>query len=621
MVYAGLKRLLLGSAVSQKPLGMTGIVALIGALPLLYRMWKDLRQRKRIGLFPFLTAACLLAVLTGAAFTAFEIIWILSIGMLLEQYVAERARRAIREILEVSPEEAFVLVDGAEVATPASQLQVGDIMIVKQGHKIPSDGMIIQGEALVDESHITGRSQPELKKTGDWVYAGTQILQGVLDIRAEKVGEETYLHRIMHLVDESLGARAEAERRADILASRLLRLGVVSTIGTYVLTGSLSRALAVMLVMSCPCATVLAASTAITAAIANAARRRILVKGGLYLERMSGVDSACFDKTGTISAQIPQVVEIASRAPWQGPERVLELAATAESTNDHPLAKSLVEAAKCRGIVLEGQITCEVVLGRGVRARWDSETVLVGNRPFMEDEGINVSYFKGKAQRHARSGATVIYVGRNGKLQGMIAVANAVRPDAAAVLRGLREEGVDWHCLVSGDAEQVVKNMSAELGFDEYRAEVLPGEKATYIEQLEEEGRSVIMVGDGVNDALALAKASVGIAMGAGGAEAAIEAADIALAKDDLTGIVTLRLLSQRTLETIEHNFWMANATNALGILLGTLGWLPPVAAGILHVGHTLGIMLHSGSLMSWEPTKKPSGFHGPYGDRSVGFE
>jgi cation-transporting P-type ATPase C len=277
------------------------------------------------------------------------------------------------------------------------------------------------------------------------------------------------------------------------------------------------------------------------------------------------------------------------------------MAAAAEARGVHPLAKALAEEAKSRGVTPTQDATTEVFLGLGVRATWDSDTVLVGNRAFMESEGVDVTYFKGRAHRCMESGQTVLYVARNGRLQGMIAVANAVRHGVEDVLRDLRKEGVSRMYLISGDVRPIVEAISESLGFDGYEAPLLPQDKAEYIDSLEASGRRVVMVGDGVNDALALSKASVGIAMGAGGAEAAVEAADIALARSELGDLMILRLLSHRTLRTIDQNFWMANLTNILGILLGASGWFSPVMAGTLHVAHTLGIMLNSSRLLWWE--------------------
>ncbi|HID29180.1 MAG TPA: cation-translocating P-type ATPase [Desulfobacterales bacterium] len=602
MGYIFIKRVLLKSPISQRPASAVGIAATLGSISMLRRTLADLRQRKGGGLFPFLTAACGFAILSGQALTALEIIWVLSVGMLLEEYVADRARRSIRDILEVSPDNTLVLADGVEVKTPVAQVKVGDQLVIRSGKKIPVDGLVVRGEAVVDEALITGRWQPELRKPDHWVYAGTVVRQGTLFLRAEKLGDQTYLRRIIRLVETSLASRSETERKADLLAIRLMRFGMAATLGTLVLTRDLARSLAVMLVMSCPCATVLAASTAITAAIASAARRQILVKGGLHLEQASIVDVICFDKTGTVTTDVPKVIEIRPRAPRQDPSQILELAATAESKDNHPIAKALVDSARRQGVVPSGDITCKVFLGQGIRAKRGSETILVGSGPFFDREGVNRSYFRQRAQTHMEAGHTVLYVARNGKLQGLIAVSSDVRSGSEAVLECLRKEHATRLCLISSDTEPVVRTFSEMLGFDDYEANLLPEQKAQYIEDLETRGHRVLMIGDGVNDALALSKATVGVAMGAGGSEAAVEACDIALLGTDLKGLVILRQLSRQTLQVIEQNFWIANLTNIIGVFLGLSGWAPLLASGALHMGHTLGILANSSRLINWKP-------------------
>ncbi len=602
MAYVLVRRLVFRSPIPQRPFSMTGIVATVGAVPLFRRAWTDFRQGKQMGLFPFLGAACGLAIATGEALTGLEIIWVLGIGMLLETYVTDRARRAIREILQVTPEKALVLGAGAEKEVPSEEVRAGDTVVLRAGRKIPIDGTVLEGEALVDEAHISGRSQPEVRTSKDRVYAGTFVRQGMIHVRAEKVGEETYLCRIIELVEDSLATRTEAEKKADNLAARLTRIGVASTAGTFIVTGSVARAFSVMLVMACPCATVLAASTAVSAAIANAAAKRIFIKGGLYLERVADIDTVCFDKTGTVTTGAPAVTGIFPLTRRQNPLKILAAAAGAEAGSEHPVAKALVEDAAIRGIAPQKTKDFSETIGQGVEARSGSRNILVGNRSLMDSRGVKVDRLQERAVKCAETGQTVIYVAIDGRPQGIIALSNTARQGVETVLKGLRHQGIRHLSLISGDTKTVVRAISESVGFDDYEASMLPEEKAHYIERLAADGRKVLMVGDGVNDALALSKAAVGVAMGAGGSEVAVETADIALAGDELEGLVIVRLLSQQTLRVIEQNFWIANATNFAGILLGATGWLPPVAAGFLHIVHTLGIMLNSGRLMRWEP-------------------
>jgi cation-transporting P-type ATPase C len=601
MAYILVREVIFKSPVSQGSFSLTAMVAAIGALPLLKHAWENMCQGRHMSLFPFLAVSCVVAIFVGEALAAMEIIWILRIGMLLEDYVDERSRRAIRDILQVAAKNTFIVVDGVEVEIPADQVQVGNTVVCHTGEKIPVDGVVLEGEALVDESPITGRSEPEVRLAEDRVFAGTIVQQGAIFIQAEKVGDETYLCRILHLVEDSLENRAPSEKRADILASRLMRISVVAVLGTLIITLDPLRAFTVMLVLACPCATVLAASTAVSAALANAARNHILIKGGLYLEHVGEANCFCFDKTGTLTTEVPRVVEVIPRTPRQNPISILALATSAEAHYQHPMAQALVKAAAEQGIKPKPHVMCEFILGRGVRARLDGDKILVGNNKFMEEEGVNVNYFKGNAGDLIARGNTVVYVAKNSKAQGLIAVSNTIRAGAGDVLGWLRKDGVSSLHLVTGDTKPVAKAMAEDFEFDDYQAVLLPREKARYVEQLVARGRQVVMVGDGVNDALALASSSVGVAMGAGGAEVAIEAADIALVNSDLECIVRLRQLSHETIKTIEQNHWLAVSTNIGGVILGAAGMLPPIMAGALHIVHSLGILLNSSRLLAWE--------------------
>ncbi|MGD0229769.1 MAG: cation-translocating P-type ATPase [Syntrophorhabdales bacterium] len=586
--------------------GLIGPSALLGAVPLVRRALHDIREHRGLTLFPFLAGTCILGVFMGEALTALEVIWVTELSMLLEDYVTDRSRRAIRQTVQVATKTTYILEDGAEVEVPAERVGPGNMVVVHTGERIPVDGTVAEGEAAVDEAHITGRAEAELRKTGDMVYAGTIVRQGMVIIRAERVGEDTYLGRVLRLVEESLANRAPAERRADALAGRLTAFGALAVVGTFLFTGQFVRAFTVLLVVACPCATVLAAGTAVTAALATAARKRSLVKGGLYLEKIGKADTFCFDKTGTLTVETPQVALVLDRTPSRDPVRVMALAASAELHNPHPVARAIVEEAGRLGCVPASHGVSEFALGKGVRTRVGPDSILVGNAEFMRETGIDVGYFQGRAGKLAETGHTVVFVAKNNTVQGMIAVTNPIRPDAQPLVSWLRTDGISSLHLVTGDGEPVARAVAETLGLDHYAAQLLPEEKARYVEKLRAEGRCVVMVGDGVNDALALSRADVSVAMGAGGAEAAIEASDIALVTSDLAGIATLRQLSHQTLRVIEQNFWLAVSTNAVGIALGAAGRISPITAGLIHVLHTLGIMVNSSRLLKWEPVVTP---------------
>ena len=593
-------------ALFQGPFSFLGLAAMAGTLPLVREAVKDTAEKKKVTVKPFLAAGSIATIIMGEAFSALQILWIYNVAELTEAYVAERSRKAIRNILSVTPANAYVMQDGIEVETPVADIRPDDVVAVHTGEKIPVDGTVLDGDALVDEASVNGRSEAVFKEIGHKVYAGTFISQGTLFVRTEKTGEDTYLAGIMRMVEESLANKAPAEHKADQLAARLMKIGLAATLATLVVTLDPLRALTVMLVMSCPCATVLAASSAVTAALANAAKHSILIKGGLYLEAVGKTDVYCFDKTGTLTREVPRIMSITGRTPEMTEDRILSMAATAESHNQHPMARAILAEAEARNLDVQPHAVCEFKAGRGVSCTIGcEEVILVGNQPFMEENLVDLSWFEDGAEHEKARGRTVVYVARNGSIAGMMGVANPLRPEAVQVLSHLKDDGVRSIHLVTGDTADVAKTMMDLFPFDDCRAPLLPEEKAMRVDELQQT-HSVVMVGDGVNDALALARADVGVAMGAGGAEVALEAADIALADANLDGLVKVRNLSHQTMKIIDQNHYFAVSTDLMGAALGMVGMLSPVMAGMIHIIHTAGILVNSGRLLSWEPPGTP---------------
>ncbi len=583
--------------VAQGALSPTGIVSLVAAVPLLKDAWKETFEEKRFTIHQFLAFSLLLGIFAGEALTAFEIIYVLRGAKLLEDYAADRSRRAIRKMLELSVKDARVLENGVENRVPLEALQQGDLVVVRTGWKMPIDGIIEQGEALLDESTLTGRSEPEFKVAGDTVFAGSYLEKGLLHVRARKVGGDTYLARVAALVDASLDQKAPLQQRADELAARLLKLGTLSTVLTLVVTRSLSRAFTVMLVMSCPCATILAASTAVSAAIHNAARRHILVKGGVYLEQIGDARVYCFDKTGTITTEETEIAALVG----DDEKALLYWAASAELHNPHALAGAIMRRADALGIEPDQNGASEHILGKGVRATVRGSRILLGNRRMMLEENVDVSDHSEVAQGLIQQGFPAVDVVRDGRPLGDLGVAHRLRAGARAAVDRLRAAGVKRIYLVSGDEQPVAEALSRQLGLDGCHAELLPEDKARLIREMDPEGGTLVMVGDGVNDALALAEADIGVAMGAGGSEVAIEVADIALADSDIRNLIYVGDLSRATLRAAEQNYYLAVGTNLAGMVLGATGWLTPAMGGLIHIAHTLGILLNSSRLLAFK--------------------
>ncbi|MFW6217198.1 MAG: heavy metal translocating P-type ATPase [Desulfohalobiaceae bacterium] len=579
------------------PLGLTVSLA---AVPMLTRGVRSLRQKK-IRLESFLGGSILAAVVAGESVAALEILWISSGGDLLQAWVNARSRRAIRDILKITAKDTYILQNDVEVSIPVEQVQAGDIVVLHTGEKVAVDGEVIKGQAMVDEAPITGRAEPAAKSPDDTVFAGTFVQQGVIHVQAREVGDRTYLARILRMVEESLDKKAPVEGVADRLAQKLIKVGFAVTAGTLILTRSPWRTFSVMLVMACPCSTVLAASTAVSAALNAAARRHILIKGGRYLEEAGQAEVICFDKTGTLTSKEPELCELHT---FNGisEERLLQLAYSTEMHNSHPLAQAISRTAQKQRIEPIQHEVCDYMPGMGVRATIQGQEILVGNFKLMERFEVQSDQVHAYLDQVKQQGKTLVFIARDGVLLGVASFASRERPDAAAALDSLRRDGMHTSVLVTGDSKYAAQDMARRLKFDQCHFSILPGDKAEVVRELRSKGHKVFMVGDGINDALALAEADIGVALGAEGAEVAIEAADIALVQDDLHAILYVRTLSHQTLAVIHQNFWIATGTNIAGVALGALGLLSPVMAGLVHITHTLGILANSSRLLAFQP-------------------
>ncbi len=606
MVWFLIKSFFGKTPVNETIFGIPAATAALFGYPIVKRAVKDIVEKKKCTLHQFMAFTGIVAILMAEAMTALEIIFIMRLGTLIKDYITDRSRRAIRDILLVNEKETYRVVDGVEVAAPVSALKVKDIVAVHTGERIPADGVIVSGQAVIDDSHITGRSVPEYRSKGDNAFAGTLVHNGAIHIRVEKTGNDTYLARVLNMVEESLASRAPVMDQGDVLSARLTRLGIIVSVGTLIITRSIYRVLTVLLVMSCPCATVLAASTAVSAAITNAARKNILIKGGLYLEEVGKPDVICFDKTGTITCSQPEVESLVIHNKMISEQELVGAAASAELHSHHPLAWAIRERAKEMEIEVAGHAECEVIVGRGVAARLDGYDILVGNEHLMDMRGIWIKQYINETERLIAEGQSAVYVAKAGKLIGVIGIRNKVRPGAKDIIQYLKNDGIREIHLITGDHETVADKMAEDLGVDFCHADLLPEDKAEVIERLIREGKLPIMVGDGVNDALAMSKAHIGIAMGAGGSEVAIEAADIALSTSELWKIPHVRALSKETVNIIEQNYKIATYSNLVGVCLGAAGLMTPLFAGFLHIFHSLGVWLNSSRLLGFDMAEQP---------------
>ena len=503
------------------------------------------------------------------------------LGQVLELRAREQTSGAIKALLDLTPKAARRLAaDGSEADVPLELVRLGDRLRVRPGEAVPVDGTVEQGRSTVDESLVTGESMPVTKTAGDSVIGGTINGSGALLMRADKVGRDTMLARIVAMVAEAQRSRAPIQRLADRVAAVFVPAVIVIAVaafGVWALVGPdprLAHALIVavsVLIIACPCALGLATPMSIMVGVGRGARLGVLIKNAEALERLEKVDTLVVDKTGTLTEGRPTVTQVVPSPGWVEAD-LLRLAAAVERASEHPLALAIVAAATNRRLEVPPVDDFDGPAGRGVTGRVDGHRVILGSSDFLTAEGVDVQGLAGLADHLRADGATVVHVGVDGHPAGLVAVADPVKDTTAAALATLRQQGIQV-VMLTGDNRVTAEAVARKLGIDRVEAEVLPDHKSQVVTGLREQGRVVAMAGDGVNDAPALAAADVGLAMGTG-TDVAIESAGVTLLGGDLTGIVRAQALSSATMRNIRQNLWFAFAYNAAGI---------PIAAGILY--------------------------------------
>jgi cation-transporting P-type ATPase C len=466
------------------------------------------------------------------------------------------------------------------------------------------DGTVVDGEAIVDQSAITGENLPVAMTSGARVFAGSVVVRGRLVVRAQAVGSETTIGRIITRVEEAQQHRAPIQTVGESFSRRFVPASFLLSAATLIITGDVRRAMT-MLLVACPCAVGLSTPTAISAAIGNGARRGILIKGGSHLEEAGRVDAVVFDKTGTLTLGRPVVTHlVAFHKDWE-PEQVLAYAASSEIHSKHPLAEAVIRSTKERHVEIPPHEECEVLVGLGMRTRADGRTLLLGSHSLLRQEKVRVTKKAAEwVDTLRRQAETPLLLAVDGKLVGLISLRDEVRPEATVVLDQLRASGVRRIVMLTGDHPDAAAAVAEQLGITEWRAEVLPDDKLEAVRRLRDEGHIVAMVGDGVNDAPALAEADIGIAMGLGGTDVAVETADVALASDDLQRLLDVRDLGGRAVGVIRQNYAMSIAVNALGLLIGAGGALSPVLAAVLHNASSVAVVTNSSRLIRYELTE-----------------
>lgn len=549
--------------------------------------------------------ALVAAIFIGEIFAAGEVAFIMALGALLEERTVAKARAGIEKLIHLTPRTARVVRDGEESIMPAEQVQVGDKLRVLAGETIAVDGIIISGQTSINQSVMTGESLPVDKGIGDEVFSGTVNQFGIFDMEATKVGENSSLQRMIRLVESADASKAKIVGIADRWATWIVVIALVSAIGTWIITGEVIRAVTILVVF-CPCALVLATPTAIMAGIGNATKYGILVREGDALERLSKVTKIAFDKTGTLTYGKPSVVAVHSFKTTINSEKLLELSASAELRSEHPLGKAIITHFKTSSNLnlIEPQ-EFYMIPGRGVKATIAENIVLAGNSDLLVENSIKISEnMMKKAAEYRNDGCTIIYIAVNNHEAGLIALSDTLREDSADTIKKLKTLNLE-SILLTGDNPQAATHIAESVGITQFHSECLPEDKMSAIEQYHNNNEMVCMIGDGINDAPALKKAYVGVAMGGIGSDIAIDAADIALVSDDIKSIPHLLSLSQKTMITIKWNLSLSMILNFVAIILAMIGILGPVLGALVHNVGSVVVIINSALLLNFKSNIK----------------
>jgi len=513
--------------------------------------------------------------------TSAAIIALILLGRFLEARARGQTSEAIKKLIGMQPKTALVIRDSKEREIPIEEVQVGDLILVRPGDRVPVDGIVRQGYSSVDESMITGESIPVEKKVGDEVIGATINKTGSLQFEATKVGKDTMLAHIVRMVEEAQGSKAPIQRLVDVIASYFVPAVIGIAIVTFVVWYFVGPAPALtfaflnfvaVLVIACPCALGLATPTAIMVGTGKGAEHGILIRNGEALERAHQINTVLLDKTGTLTRGEPSVIDVIA-APFSSPEEVLRLSASAEHSSEHPLGEAVVKAALEKKLELSPSSDFNAIPGQGIEAIVEGKKLCLGNLMLMKERGFSLNGLEKKAAEFLERGKTVMFLGRDSQVAGIIALADTLKPGAKEALQALHKMTIET-AMITGDNRRTAEAIAREAGIDRVLAEVLPEHKAGEVKKLQEEGKVVAMVGDGINDAPALAQADVGIAIGTG-TDVAMETGDITLIRGDLMGVATAISLSKRTMRTIRQNLFWAFAYNTA---------LIPVAAGVLYL-------------------------------------
>ncbi len=576
--------------------------AVIGGIPLFLLAGKAVFIHHDITAGFMASVAMIAAIIIGEYSAAALVVFMFAIGDWLESLTIARADNALKDLAKLVPATVTVIREGQEIVLPIEQIVSGEIVLVRSGERIGVDGVLQKGTGSVNQSAITGESMPIEKKAGDEVFAGTLNEVGALEIRVTRVGDETTLGQIVKLVKDAQKSQAPVQRIANKYARILVPITFGIAVLVYLLTRDITRSITVLVVV-CPCALVLATPTAVVAAIGNAAKRGMLVKSGAVIEQVGKVDVVAFDKTGTLTHGQPIVQQIIPLDGYQA-DQILSLAASIERGSEHPIGRSIVQASIERQIDLASVDGFSVLPGYGVEGHVDNRQIVIGNRALLGERNI---LWKAEVDQQVQQlelqGQTVIPVAVDGVLKGLITLADTPRIEAKRAIAEIKRSGIREVIMITGDNPRTADRIVKELGIDRVYAEVLPKNKLQIIREFQAQGKKVAFVGDGVNDAPALAAAEVGIAMGMAGTDVALETADIGLMADEIERIPQIIGLSRQALGVIRQNVIFSMSMNVLSVVLGGFGIIGPVVGALMHEASALPVLANSARLIN---TQKP---------------
>ena len=576
---------------------LSWVAIILCGLPIIKEAATCLYEEFDIKADVLVSLALIASVIIGEIFAAGEISVIMTIGALLEDLTVQKAKSGIENLVKLTPKQARIIRDNKEIMINADDIEIGDIVRVIVGETIPVDGVIIKGQGSIDESIMNGESLPVDKYVGDDVLSGTINQYSTFDIKATKTSQDSSLKRMIKLVKEADSKKAPIVSLTDRWATWIVVIALVSSIGTYLVTHQILRSVTILVVF-CPCALVLATPTAIMAGIGNASKYGMLIKGGDVVERLSKIKNIAFDKTGTLTYGKLSVVEYKSFNPDYDDETFLKILASVEAYSEHPLGKAITSYYKENNEELLDIQNFTVNPGKGITANLGEKSILVGNLKLIKDVDINLNKdIINISEEFTKKGCTVIYLSIDNKLIGYVALSDILREEAKEVISYIKSQKIN-PVMLTGDNKNSAQNIANIVGIDDIHPSLLPEDKMNIIKNLEDSKSPTCMIGDGVNDALALKYSSVGISMGAIGSDIAIEASDIALASDDIKNIPYLLYLSKKTMKTIKLNVTFSLALNFLAIILAMTGILNPVVGALVHNLGSVFVILNSAKLL-----------------------